>query len=173
MPLRSFERDVVERVLRVMNETTTIITGVVPTSIEKSIDGKLLVTYSSGQSDKFDTVLAAVGRCPCPCALSRTTSLQGFYLSQLIAACIFCLLGRRADTHKLGLESIGVVLNPSNGKIVCVNEQTSVSNIFAVGDVVDDTPELTPVAIHAGKLLARRLAGHSEETMNYKVRTDL
>lgn len=60
-------------------------------------------------------------------------------------------------------------LNPSNGKIVCVNEQTSVPNIFAVGDVVDGAPELTPVAIHAGKLLARRLCDHSEETMNYKV----
>jgi pyruvate/2-oxoglutarate dehydrogenase complex dihydrolipoamide dehydrogenase (E3) component len=69
----------------------------------------------------------------------------------------------------LGLESIGVELNPSNGKIVCVNEQTSVPNIFAVGDVVEGTPELTPVAIHAGKLLARRLSGYSEETMNYKV----
>lgn len=69
----------------------------------------------------------------------------------------------------LGLEAIGVELNPSNGKIVCVNEQTSVSNIFAVGDVVDGAPELTPVAIHAGKLLARRLSGYSGETMNYKV----
>lgn len=102
MPLRSFERDVVERVLRVMNETTTIITGVVPTSIEKSIDGKLLVTYSSGQSDKFDTVLAAVGRCPCPCALSRTTSLQDFHLPQLIAACIFCLFRSTCRYSQVG-----------------------------------------------------------------------
>lgn len=71
MPLRSFERDVVERVLRVMNETTTIITGVVPTRIERTAAGKLLVTYSFGLSDEFDTVLAAVGRCLCA-ALSRT-----------------------------------------------------------------------------------------------------
>ena len=64
---------------------------------------------------------------------------------------------------------MGVITNPSNGKIVCTHEQTSVSNIFAVGDVVEGAPELTPVAIHAGKLLARRLSGDSEELMNYKV----
>ena len=81
-----------------------------------------------------------------------------------------CHVGRRADTHQLGLENVGVVTNPSNGKIVCTHEQTSVPNIFAVGDVVEGAPELTPVAIHAGKLLARRLFGGSEEMMNYKVR---
>lgn len=34
---------------------------------------------------------------------------------------------------------------------------------------MEGAPELTPVAIHAGKLLARRLFGDSEELMNYKV----
>ena len=77
--------------------------------------------------------------------------------------------GRRADTAKLGLESAGVVTNPSNGKVLCVNEQTSAANIYAVGDVVEGAPELTPVAIHAGKLLVRRLCSESLEMMNYKV----
>jgi thioredoxin reductase (NADPH) len=77
--------------------------------------------------------------------------------------------GRRADTTKLGLESAGVITNPFNGKILCVNEQTSTANIYAVGDVVEGAPELTPVAIHAGKLLVRRLYSESLEMMNYKV----
>ena len=34
-------------------------------------------------------------------------------------------------------------------------EMTSQSNIFAVGDVIEGGLELTPVAIQAGKLLAR------------------
>ena len=51
-----------------------------------------------------------------------------------------------------------------------MNEETSVPNIYAIGDVMDGCPELTPVAIHAGKLLARRLYGESDEVMNYKVR---
>lgn len=77
--------------------------------------------------------------------------------------------GRRADTSQLGLEAAGVEINPHNGKVLCVNEQTSTSNIYAVGDVVEGAPELTPVAIHAGKLLARRLYSESLEMMNYKV----
>eukprot|EP00112_Aurelia_sp_Birch-Aquarium-sp1_P022220 Seg618.2 transcript_id=Seg618.2/GoldUCD/mRNA.D3Y31 product="Thioredoxin reductase 1 cytoplasmic" protein_id=Seg618.2/GoldUCD/D3Y31 len=44
-------------------------------------------------------------------------------------------------------------------------EQTSVPNIYAVGDILQGKPELTPVAIQAGKLLAKRLyAGATEKT---------
>lgn len=45
--------------------------------------------------------------------------------------------------------------------------KSSCPNIYAVGDVLDDTPELTPVAIKAGILLARRLFGDSKEPMDY------
>ena len=43
------------------------------------------------------------------------------------------------------------------------SEQTNVSHIYAVGDVCADLPELTPVAIHAGRLLARRLYNGATE----------
>lgn len=36
-------------------------------------------------------------------------------------------------------------------------DQTNVSNIYAIGDILEGKPELTPVAIHSGRLLARRL----------------
>lgn len=62
VPLRTFDRDVVEKVLRVMEGSTTILTGVVPVGIEKLDSGKLRVSYSTGESDEFDTVLAAVGK---------------------------------------------------------------------------------------------------------------
>ena len=62
VPLRSFDRDVVEKVLRVMEGSTTILTGVVPVGIERLDSGKLRVSYSTGESDEFDTVLAAVGK---------------------------------------------------------------------------------------------------------------
>ena len=41
-------------------------------------------------------------------------------------------------------------------------EQSSVPNVYAVGDVLEGKPELTPVAIQAGKLLAQRLYGGSK-----------
>jgi thioredoxin reductase (NADPH) len=76
-------------------------------------------------------------------------------------------VGRTADTIKLRLESVNVDTNPKNRKIKTVFEQTSCPNIYAVGDVMDGCPELTPVAIQAGISLARRLYGGSKEPMDY------
>lgn len=77
-------------------------------------------------------------------------------------------IGRDACTANIGLGKVGVQLNPKNGKILHdTKEQTNVPNIFAIGDVLDDKPELTPVAIQAGKLLARRLCGVSEMVTDY------
>lgn len=38
--------------------------------------------------------------------------------------------------------------------------------VYAIGDILDGKPELTPVAIQAGKLLARRLFGASSEKVS-------
>merc|ERR1711935_39254 len=80
---------------------------------------------------------------------------------------VLSAVGRTADTAKLGLESVNVVTNPKNRKIVTTFEQSSCSNIYAVGDVMDGCPELTPVAIQAGGTLARRLFGGSKKSMDY------
>ncbi|XP_012063791.1 PREDICTED: thioredoxin reductase 2, mitochondrial isoform X1 [Atta cephalotes] len=76
-------------------------------------------------------------------------------------------IGRQSLTQELKPENIGLKLVPETGKIDAVNEQTNVPNIYAVGDVLYKKPELTPVAIQAGKLLARRLYGNSIEQMDY------
>uniref|UniRef100_A0A665X1V4 Thioredoxin reductase 2, tandem duplicate 1 n=1 Tax=Echeneis naucrates TaxID=173247 RepID=A0A665X1V4_ECHNA len=77
-------------------------------------------------------------------------------------------VGRAPETKALGLDKLGVKLNQETGKIVlATDESTSVPNIYALGDIGEGRPELTPTAIKAGKLLARRLAGQSAELMNY------
>jgi len=77
-------------------------------------------------------------------------------------------IGRDACTGNIGLDQVGVNLNPKNGKVIHdAAERTNVNNIFAIGDVLDDKPELTPVAIQAGRLLARRLCGVSETLTDY------
>lgn len=54
-----------------------------------------------------------------------------------------------------------------NGKVIAGDdEQTSVPNIYAIGDILDGKLELTPVAIQAGKLLAQRLYGDSNELVS-------
>uniref|UniRef100_A0A672IT50 thioredoxin-disulfide reductase (NADPH) n=1 Tax=Salarias fasciatus TaxID=181472 RepID=A0A672IT50_SALFA len=113
----------------------------VPKKVEKLPSGALQVTWVDGQtgSEARDT-----------------------YDSVLWA------VGRAPETKALGLDRLNVQLNNATGKIVVgADESTSVPNIFAFGDISEGRPELTPTAIKAGKLLARRLAGQSTELMNY------
>lgn len=77
-------------------------------------------------------------------------------------------IGRSADTTKLGVDSIGLETNSRNGKIPTKFEQTSVPNVYAIGDVMEGCPELTPVAIQAGRQLARRLFNNEKEAMDYR-----
>jgi hypothetical protein len=74
--------------------------------------------------------------------------------------CVLVAIGRRALTAGLGLEKLGVAVDPSGGTVTVQPNQTSVSHpsIHAVGDVCGKK-QLTPVAIAAGRLLADRLFG--------------
>jgi len=78
---------------------------------------------------------------------------------------VLLAVGRTAITKDMGLDLAGVKFDPKTGKIPVVNEQTNVPHIYAIGDVLENRQELTPVAIAAGKLLARRLyAGETTQT---------
>ena len=49
----------------------------------------------------------------------------------------------------IGLENIGVELDKKGKVVANAQEQTNVPNVFAIGDVLSERPELTPVAIKA------------------------
>lgn len=77
-------------------------------------------------------------------------------------------IGRTADTDQLGLASAGVAIDSRSKKIIADDgERSNVPNIYAIGDVLEGRPELTPVAIQAGKLLARRIVGSSTVKTDY------
>jgi thioredoxin/glutathione reductase (selenoprotein) len=80
---------------------------------------------------------------------------------------VVAAVGRTADTAGLGLATVGVEASPRNGKLETTLEQTNVPNVYAIGDVLQGKPELTPVAIQAGVLLARRLFGGKTAAMEY------
>ena len=45
-----------------------------------------------------------------------------------------------------------MALNDSNGKVIHDDsEKTNLDNVYAIGDVLDGKPELTPVAIQVPK----------------------
>ncbi|KAF4716004.1 hypothetical protein FOZ62_000182 [Perkinsus olseni] len=76
--------------------------------------------------------------------------------------------GRTAATANLGLPSEAFA-SPTSSKLV-IDEKNLVRGtpcVYAVGDVVKGIPELTPVAIKAGELLADRLFGGKTKLMDY------
>ncbi|VEL11524.1 unnamed protein product [Protopolystoma xenopodis] len=65
------------------------------------------------------------------------------------------------------MDALGIKKD-NTGRVICKDdEQTSVDNIFAIGDIVSGKLQLTPVAIQAGKLLARRLYACGSELTDY------
>eukprot|EP00300_Choanocystis_sp_HF-7_P006036 c14440_g1_i1.p1 GENE.c14440_g1_i1~~c14440_g1_i1.p1 ORF type:complete len:485 (-),score=119.79 c14440_g1_i1:14-1255(-) len=138
IPLRGFDRQAADKVVSLMHRTgTRFIESAVPIAIEKLGEADLVVTFQNSSGKIWRENFNTV----------------------LIAT------GRGAKTQSLGLEQCGVKTNQS-GKLVCTLDQTSISSIFGVGDVVQGQPELTPVAIRAGELLADRLFGGSTEHLN-------
>jgi thioredoxin reductase (NADPH) len=77
--------------------------------------------------------------------------------------------GREAKIEDIGIENVGIQLDLSGKIVVSDNDATSVENIFAIGDIGSGRPELTPVAIQAGKLLAKRLFSKSTVLMDYNL----
>jgi thioredoxin reductase (NADPH) len=118
---------------------TKFIKPATPTKVEK-VEGKLKVTWKSGD-----------------------TPVEGSDLFDTVLLAV----GRKADTDQLGLDKAGVVYDPITGKIPVVHEQTNVPHIYALGDVIKGNLELTPVAIKAGRFLARRLYKGSNIYMDY------
>jgi glutathione reductase (NADPH) len=72
-------------------------------------------------------------------------------------------VGRRANTRILNIEAAGINALPNGIVPVDEYENTSVSGIYAIGDVTGKMP-LTPVAIAAGRRLAERLFNDRPES---------
>ncbi|XP_060067353.1 thioredoxin reductase 2, mitochondrial-like isoform X2 [Ylistrum balloti] len=141
--LRMFDQQMANLVTDHMeNNGTRFLKECKPLRVVKNAEGKLDVSYQdrNGNEEKeaFDTVLMAVGR--------------------------------YSVTGKLNLPDIGVSMDDV-GKVIGGHEgdqeRSSVSHIYAIGDVLHARPELTPVAIKAGKLLAHRLFDGAQVQMNY------
>ncbi|XP_076609384.1 thioredoxin reductase 3 isoform X1 [Chaetodon auriga] len=143
--LRGFDQDMANRAGEHMEEHgVKFLRKYVPIKVEEleaGTPGRLKVTAKSTETDEI---------------------IEGEYNTVLIA------VGRDACTDKIGLDKAGVKVNPKNGKVpVNDEEQTNVSHIYAIGDILEGKWELTPVAIQAGKLLARRLFGGSKIKCDY------
>ena len=77
--------------------------------------------------------------------------------------------GRAPNVKGLGLESLGVDMADNGAIRVNSGYQTSVDSIFALGDVVEDSWQLTPVATSEAMVFVRRWFGEDADvTMDYR-----
>ncbi|MGQ0656537.1 MAG: glutathione-disulfide reductase [Chromatiales bacterium] len=76
--------------------------------------------------------------------------------------------GRLPNTANLGLAQTGVTLSERGAVRVDADYRSSVSSIFAVGDVIDRV-RLTPVAVAEGSAVAQTLFGPRSLRVNYEL----
>ena len=129
--LRGFDQDMAERVVSHMKSI--------------GVDVRREATVSQIVKD------AASGR------LRVTMSSDGCKEEERVVDTVLFATGRVPQSRGLGLEESGVDLDASGKVVVDSCDRTSVPNIYAIGDVATGGPELTPVAVKAGQLLAERL----------------
>ena len=125
-PLRSFDDDIVEVLVNVMqNDGIQIHTGVNTQQIIQNEDKTLTVEFNDGQNPTVDCVIWAVGRKPA--------------------------------TDQLNLDVVGIKTNTKGQIITDKFQNTNIEGIYAVGDIVANGVELTPVAVASGRRLSERL----------------
>ncbi len=104
-----------------------------------------------------------------PTAIEKTTDGLRVALSDgetIEADQVLVATGRSPHTQGLGLEKAGVALDMAGAVKVDSGATTNVPSVHAVGDVTNRI-NLTPVAIREGHLLADRLFGGGEQTVDY------
>ena len=74
--------------------------------------------------------------------------------------------GRRPNSTGLGLSEIGVLVGSDGAIIVDERMRTSIDTIYAIGDVTNRL-NLTPVAIHEGRIFAANHFGGEDRIMDY------
>jgi glutathione reductase (NADPH) len=77
--------------------------------------------------------------------------------------------GRQPEIEDLHIKDFGIKLNDKNHIVTDDFQNTSLENIYAIGDVCDRGYELTPVAIAAGRRLSDRLfSGKNDAHLVYE-----
>ena len=81
---------------------------------------------------------------------------------KLEAEYLLVTVGRKPNTDEIGLEQVGIELDERGFIKTDKQCRTSVSNIFAIGDIIAG-PQLAHKASYEGKIAAEAIAGHASE----------
>ncbi len=86
--------------------------------------------------------------------------------NRLTADCVMFATGRKPNVSKMGLEETGVEIAENGSVAVDEYSRTTVSNIYAVGDVTNRV-NLTPVAIREGAAFADTVFGDKPTAVDH------
>ena len=86
------------------------------------------------------------------------------------ADCLIWAIGRAPSTDNINLQVTGVETTETGKIKVDKFQNTTVNNIYAVGDIIEGSVDLTPVAIAAGRRLSERLFNNkTNEHLDYSL----
>ncbi|ODM90591.1 Thioredoxin reductase 1, cytoplasmic [Orchesella cincta] len=118
------------------------------------------------------TEIVKVGDGSPPKLLVKAKESNGDQTMEVEVNTVMFAVGRDPCTNPLNLENVGVKLNTKSGKILTTSsDQTTAPNIYAIGDVALDRPELTPVAIKLETYWLRLYKGSTTLTDYTKIPT--
>lgn len=131
--LGGFEKQMTQLVKKnLKSKNATIVTKAMAKSAEETDNG-VKVTYE---------------------AKDETHEVEGDY--------VLVTVGRRPNTDELGLEELGIKMTDRGLIEVDKQSRSSISNIYAIGDIVDGLP-LAHKASYEGKVAAEAIAGEKSE----------
>jgi len=142
VPLRMFDQDCATRIAKFMEEDgVKFLHKKVPKKFEK-VGSQIKVSAEN--------------------VLTKTVEEIGTFDTVLMA------IGRNGCAQWLRTDKAGIACNKWGDKVlVDANDATNVPGVYALGDVAEGRPELTPVAIMSGRLLADRLFAGKSQLMDY------
>ena len=86
---------------------------------------------------------------------------------ELISDQVMFATGRRPNCSNIGLDEVGLKLDADGAIEINSNYQTSISSIYAVGDVTNRI-NLTPVALAEGSIVANNLFNNTSKIASYE-----
>lgn len=89
---------------------------------------------------------------------------------ELTVDCLIWATGRTPATDNIGLENVGVNVNNKGQVVVDKFQNTNIDGIYAVGDIIENGVQLTPVAVASGRRLSERLFNNKpNEHLDYNL----
>ena len=128
---------------------------------QQIVDRLLQISLRKGVDFRFNATIDRIERRDDGMLHVAMTGCDDIKVDQLLFA-----TGRRPNVEGLGLDAAGVELGDKGQIKVDADNRTSVSSIYAVGDVTDRV-QLTPVAIREGQAFADTVFGKKPSQVDY------